>query len=66
MEYLPRKAANCKWKQSKRKNCVAVKKVERSWISKESFYVRLGATEFGVTQLVIVLAFVQYFLTMTF
>jgi hypothetical protein len=48
MEYLPRKAANREWTQSRRKKFVAVNKDERSWRSEKHFDIRHGDAKFGV------------------
>ena len=48
MGYLPRRATNREWNQSKKKKCVAVNKAERSWRSEEHFDIRHGDAEFGV------------------
>ena len=48
MGFLPRKAANREWNQPKRKKCVAVNNVEKSWRSEERFDIRHGNAEFGV------------------
>ena len=47
-----------------RKKCVAVNKVEWSWISEAHFDIRHGDTEFGVCPVGFALALVQYFLIM--
>jgi hypothetical protein len=39
---LPRKAVNWEWNESKRKNCDAVNKAERSWTSEECFDIKDG------------------------
>jgi hypothetical protein len=56
VDYLSRKAANRKWKLSKRKNCVASNKAEWSWRFKEMQSLESAQLVFG-------LALVQYFLT---
>lgn len=46
--YLLRKAANRKWKQSKRKECVLVSRTERSLRPEEHVALRHGDTEFRI------------------
>lgn len=46
MRYLPRKAADMIWNQSKREKCVAVNEAERSWRSEEPFDISHGDAEF--------------------
>jgi hypothetical protein len=47
MGYLPGRAANRVWNQSKREKCVADNKAENSWRSEEHFDNRRGDAEFG-------------------
>jgi hypothetical protein len=61
----PRKAAYRDWNQPKSKNFVAVNKAESSWRSEEHYGIRHGDAEFGVCQLVFILALIWYFLTMS-
>jgi hypothetical protein len=46
--YLLRKAANGKWKELKRKRCVAVNKDGKSWRPEVHFDTRHGDAKFGV------------------
>jgi hypothetical protein len=61
--YLLRKAANREWNQPK---SIAVIKAGKSWRSDGCFNIRHGDAEFGVSQLVFDLAFVQDFYNMPF
>ena len=67
MGYLPRRAANRKWKQSRRKKFVAVKKDEKETGDvKSALTSNMWMQNLEFAQLVTCLVWVQYFFALKF